>query len=192
MADTRPRRRRQTRILESAGRNEVGKRRRRALPAATGVRGTRRGNMAFAEIEISRGVLPRICQLSRLESCCYSVPVSLSPTLYLSLSFFAHFPRRVSLSPPPHLLLSDRREPRDTNLSFEVLSLSISIPFLSLSFVCIPLHFIAFCLCTPLLSHCLIFSLCDVKRDYSFAKVGRVAKHRHRVTVNNEEGILSV
>lgn len=97
--------------------------------------GERRGNMAFAEIEISRGVLARICWLSRLESCCYSIPVSLPSSVCLYPLLHSLSPRHFShhSSPPLRLLLSDRREPRDTNQVSKCLSLSISI-FFSLSF----------------------------------------------------------
>lgn len=95
--------------------------------------------MAFAEIEISRGVLPRICRLSRLESCSYNDPVFLSLARSLSLSPLSLSCRRL------RFLLSDRREPRDTNLSFE-----LSLPF-PLASSLLPVAF----------AHCLIFSLCD-------------------------------
>jgi len=135
MADTRPRRR-QTRVLESAGGTRPG----RGGRGTSGGYGERRwkhgvrGNRDFA-----RGLTsdlpvkpPRIVLLQRS----------------LSLSICLH-PLLHSLHPSP-LLLSDRREPRDTNLSFELplflasLSFFCSYPFLLRS--TLSLHSIAFAL----------------------------------------------
>lgn len=108
MADTRPRRRQTPDFRIGRERNETreetgeGSHFRRLR----GERGTHRGNMAFAEIEISRGVLPRIYRLSRLESCCYSVFPSLSPSLSFSLSMSIFF-RTLSIPPVSYFQIAE-------------------------------------------------------------------------------------